>query len=140
MARGPFGRWTYDGSDARAVLVSGGTGVTPFRAMCLLKRDKGTPGALAVLCSAKTPEPMLYRAEHDAWRGAGVDVRTTFTGAGGKRLSAADALAAGGPGAVYYLCGPAKMVQELREGLEKAGVPAAQVRTEKWGDYSDLFS
>jgi hypothetical protein len=31
------------------------------------------------------------------------------------------------------------MVQELREGLEALGVPAQSVRTEKWGDYTDLF-
>ena len=29
--------------------------------------------------------------------------------------------------------------QELREGLQAAGVPAESVRTEKWGDYADLI-
>jgi ferredoxin-NADP reductase len=50
-------------------------------------------------------------------------------------------IAAGGtdPNAVYYLCGPNKMVQELREGLRSKDVPAEHVRTEKWGDYADLI-
>ena len=152
VVRGPFGRWTYDGSDAHAVLVSGGTGVTPFRAMCLLKLDKRLPGRLTLLCSARTPDGLLYRAEHEAWMKGGIRVLAAvtrpeeasaagWTGAVG-RLTAETALRAadGDAAAVYYLCGPAAMVTELKEGLVAGGVAAERVRTEKWGDYKDLFS
>jgi ferredoxin-NADP reductase len=47
--------------------------------------------------------------------------------------------AANDAAAVYFLCGPNKMVQELRDGLERLGVPPQSIRTEKWGDYTDLF-
>lgn len=151
LVSGPFGRWTYDGSPRHAVLVSGGTGVTPFRAMCLLKKDRRLAGRVTLLCSARTPANLLYRAEHEAWRRAGIAVRAVITrpqelGPGERwdgpvgRITAEDALkAAGDPAAVYFLCGPAKMVRELRDGLRGAGVPPEQVRTETWGDYSDLF-
>ena len=148
IARGPFGKWVYDVTATHAVLVSGGTGVTPFRAMCLMKANQRTTGKITVCCSAKTPELLLYQNEYDAWRKAGVAVFPRVTGAPGSgwnglsgRWTADAVIAAGGrdTNAVYYLCGPNKMVQELREGLIAKGVPSANVRTEKWGDYADLI-
>ena len=147
-ARGPFGKWTYDGSDAHAVLVAGGTGVTPFRAMCLLKCERALRGRLTLCCSAQTPEQLVYRAEFETWRKGGVTVlpRVTRPNDGGwegltGRWTAAEVRKASGedPKATYYLCGPNKMVQQLREDLQSAGVPPEKVRTEKWGDYADLI-
>ncbi|MDE2492171.1 MAG: FAD-dependent oxidoreductase [Elusimicrobia bacterium] len=150
-ARGPFGRWTYDGSPARAVLVSGGTGLAPFRAMIAHALDRGAAARLALRASARTPSRLLYRAEYDAWRRAGVDVRATITrpgelGLGERwdgetgRWTSERVLAAGGPGAVYYLCGPAGLVNGLGAGLRAAGVPAERVRSEAWGDYADQLT
>ncbi|MFI5347724.1 MAG: FAD-dependent oxidoreductase [Elusimicrobiota bacterium] len=147
-ARGPFGKWIYDVNAPHAVLVSGGTGVTPFRAMCLMKANRHAPGKITVCCSAKTPGLLLYQNEYDAWRKAGVVVfpRVTATpppdwnGLTGRWTADAVIAASGSDAsAVYYLCGPNKMVQELREGLAAKGVPLEQVRTEKWGDYADLI-
>jgi ferredoxin-NADP reductase len=81
VARGPFGKWIYDGSAAHAVLVSGGTGVTPFRAMCLQKSDRGPAGRITLCCSAKSPELLIYRDEFESWRKAGIAVLPRVTGA-----------------------------------------------------------
>ena len=147
IARGPFGKWTYDGSPAHAVLIAGGTGVTPFRAMCALKTDGAKTGKITLCCSAKAPELLVYRGEYDAWKKAGINVipRVTATADGWSgqtgRWTPAEIIRAGGSDASahYYLCGPNKMVQELREGLQAAGVTPESVRTEKWGDYADLI-
>lgn len=146
-ARGPFGKWIYDGSAPHAVLISGGTGVTPFRAMCLLKCDRGLPGRVTLCASAKAPDLLLYRAEYESWRKGGVTVlprvtqpQPAWNGLTGRWTPESVIQAGGGdPAAVYYLCGPNKMVQELREGLQAKGIPAEKVRTEKWGDYADLI-
>ncbi len=148
VVRGPFGKWVYDGSIAHAVLVSGGTGVTPFRAMCLHKIEMGPANKITLCCSAKTPEGLLYRDEYDGWRQSGIRVndRVTQAGAGtnwggetGRWTADAIFAAANDAAAVYYLCGPNKMVGELRAGLERLGVRVENIRTEKWGDYTDLF-
>jgi ferredoxin-NADP reductase len=147
VARGPFGKWTCDGTAPHAVLIAGGTGVTPFRAMCLNKRDRKLPGRITLCCSAKTPELILYRGEHAPWRKSGIEVIERVTGGAPGwngltgRWTAENVITASGndPDAVYFLCGPNKMVQELREGLQIAGVPPEKVRTEKWGDYADLI-
>lgn len=149
IARGPFGKWTYDGSLAHAVLISGGTGITPFRAMCALKRDGGKAGLLTVCYSAKTPDDLIFRSEYAAWKEAGIvvhpritrpqDAKAPWVGLTGRWTPTELLKIADDTKAVYYLCGPNKMVQELREGLQAQGVPAENVRTEKWGDYADLI-
>ena len=148
-ARGPFGLWTYDGSPAHAVLVSGGTGITPFRAMCRLKMDGARAGRLTVCYSAKSPDDLIYRDEYGAWRRAEIAVHPRITRALGAEGSwtgltgrwTPDELikTADDPDAIYYLCGSNKMVSELREGLQARGVRPERVRTEKWGDYADLI-
>lgn len=149
VARGPFGKWVYDGSPEHAVLVSGGTGLTPFRAMVLLKAEAGKRGRLTVCCSARTPDALLFRGEYAEWQKAGVNVVTRVTrpqessarwvGPTGRWTAADVAAIAADPAAVYYLCGPNKMVSDLRDGLQVSGVAPEKIRTEKWGDYSDLF-
>ncbi len=152
IARGPFGKWVYDGLAEHAVLVGGGTGLAPLRAMCLLKADGAREQRVTLVCSAKTPATLLYRNEHPAWRKAGIEIQSLISrphemnpgerwaGRTG-RIDAEylmnlipDALTA-----TFFICGPNKMVSELRAGLEGRGVPAQQVRTEKWGDYTDLI-
>lgn len=148
VVRGPFGKWVYDGTTPHAVLVSGGTGLTPFRAMCRLKVDLGLAGKITLCASAKSPEGLLYRDEYALWKQHGVAVNEKITqtsalsdwkGGTGRWTGAEIFAAANDAAAVYYLCGPNMMVQELREGLERLGVAPANVRTEKWGDYTDLF-
>jgi ferredoxin-NADP reductase len=149
IVRGPFGKWTYDGSPEHAVLVSGGTGLTPFRAMVLLKAEGAKAGRLKVCCSARTPDLLLFRPEYAEWQKAGVNVVARITrpdestrswrGPVGRWTARELSAIAADPSAVYYLCGPNKMVSELREGLLADGVAPEKIRTEKWGDYSDLF-
>jgi len=142
VVRGPFGKWTWNG-EGHAVLVSGGTGLTPFRAMALLGKGKAT-----LCCSAKTPDGLLYKNEYEGWRknGAIVHERVTQPGSGmkdsiGEGRWTADAVlaAANDAAAVYYLCGPKQLVSEMKSGLQGLGVTPKNIRTENWGDYTDLF-
>jgi ferredoxin-NADP reductase len=149
VVRGPFGKWVYDGNATHAVLISGGTGITPFRAMCSHKMDGGKAGRLTVCYSAKTPESLIFSSEYGAWKEAGIAVLPRITQPQSSKIpwngltgrwTVDELLKVAEPTiAMFYLCGPNKMVQELREGLQAKGVPAEKVRTEKWGDYADLI-
>ena len=108
----------------------------------------GVSKKITLCVSAKTPEGLLYRAEHEEWRKHGINVKekitqpgaaTNWNGEIGRWTALTVFAAANDAAAVYYLCGPNKMVQELRDGLEQIGVPPKNIRTEKWGDYTDLF-
>lgn len=134
VVRGPFGKWTWDGS-GHAVLISGGTGLTPFRAMALLGRGK-----VSIFYSAKTREDFLYGSEYDDWRRRGAAVYARATRQSEPRWTPeAVVKAVSDPEAVYYICGPKALVEDMKSGLAAAGVPPERVRTEKWGDYTDLF-
>jgi NAD(P)H-flavin reductase len=69
--RGPFGTWfpteAMRGKDL--VLISGGCGLAPMRALiqyCLDRREEF--GALHILYGARTPEDLLYKEELGEWR------------------------------------------------------------------------
>jgi ferredoxin-NADP reductase len=133
LARGPLGKWVFDETAPKSVLVSEGSGVAPFRSMCLYATAKDVGHRVTLLCSAATREALLYRGEFDEWRRAGVAVKERA----GEHVTAAEAFAAGGREAVYYLCGSNELVESLRTGLKALG--AAKVRHEKWGEYDLKF-
>jgi ferredoxin-NADP reductase len=139
VARGPFGKWVYDGAIPHAVLVSGGTGVTPFRAMILGKIGAKSNGRITLCCAAKTREGLLYRDEYPGWREHGINVNERVTQPGERWTADSVFAAANDAAAVYFLCGPNKMVGDMRNGLLRLGVPSENIRSEKWGDYTDLF-
>ncbi len=144
--RGPYGKWLYVDDTPHAVLISGGTGITPFRAICRYVLEKKLPNRLTLLYSAKTPADIVYRDELARWQAAGIKTYVTVTrpeeapvwkGPTGRITM--DVVRREVPDldqAVFFLCGPNKLVEELSAGLRAAGVDATRIRREKWGDYS----
>ena len=144
--RGPYGKWLYVDDTPHAVLISGGTGITPFRAICRYVLEKKLPNRLTLLYSAKTPADIVYRDELARWQAAGIKTHVTVTrpeeahvwkGPTGRITM--DVVRREVPDldqAVFFLCGPNKLVEELSAGLRAAGVDATRIRREKWGDYS----
>lgn len=144
--RGPFGKWLYRDEARSAVLISGGTGLTPFRSMTRYVLDKKLPNQLAIVHSARTPRDIIYREELETFRRAGISVYTTITrptagwdGPTGRvDVATIERVVPDFAGSWYYLCGPNAMVQSLADALRARGIPPERVRTEKWGDYRDL--
>lgn len=145
----PVGKWTYRDEDRRAVLVSGGTGVTPLRAIIRYVLEKGLPNKLDLFYHDRTPGRLLFRRELEeaAERGVGVHLAVTepeglweegrwWDGPRGP-VTAERILAAVGPveGLAVYMCGGGRLIDSLKPGLRKAGVPEDAFRVEKWGDY-----
>lgn len=146
--KGPYGKWVFQDGDVSAVLISGGTGIAPFRSMWRYVRERGLPARLTVLYSCKTPSDMLYREELKSLTSPDLRIYTTITRAGelppGERWDgptgrlSLDVIRREVPDfaqASYYLCGPNAMVSDLSVALLEGGVPRSRVRTEKWGDF-----
>lgn len=145
--KGPYGKWRYR-DDPHAVLISGGTGLTPFRSMCRYALEKGLPNRLTLLYSAKTPAAILYRRELSDFSRAGIKVHITITRPqamgpeetwnGPTGRLGIDSVAREVPdflSACYYLCGPKSLVRDFTNGLLAKGVSRERVRYETWGDY-----
>ena len=136
LVRGPFGTpWPTDGVEGRdVVIVAGGLGLASQRAVIhrLSRRDDG--GRTIVLHGAKRPEGLLYAADYDRWRAAGIDVRTVvdegddaWTGRVGlvTHLLADVRLE---PAATTILCcGPDPMMVGVAEAAINRGVSTEQV-------------
>jgi len=136
LVRGPFGTpWPLDAVEGRdVVIVAGGLGLASQRAAIhrLSRRDDG--GRTIVLHGAKRPEGLLYAADYDRWRAAGIDVRTVvdegdafWTG----RVGLATHLLADlhlDPAATTILCcGPDPMMVGVAEAATNRGVSTEHV-------------
>jgi ferredoxin-NADP reductase len=145
--RGPIGGYfVWEASmGGPLLLVAGGSGVVPLMAMIRHWRASGSHVPVRLLYSSRTYEDIIYRQELDGlcsersglevfhtltreqpqgWDGYGrrIDMRMLDEVAGsfGKELKA-------------YICGPTALVEGVANGLVALGIPAEQVRTERFG-------
>lgn len=144
--RGPLGNyftWSDDIPDP-VLLVGGGTGVVPLRAIRLAHQQccAGTP--LKLLYSVKTYPDMAYKYELFPRGGnPSSDVVMTFTerapeGWKGYARRIDDQMVReilrtfpGPP--VAYVCGPTPMVESAANALVAAGIDPARIKTERFG-------
>lgn len=146
--KGPYGKWLYR-EDPLAVLVAGGTGITPARSFARYALAKGLEKRLVVFYSCRTLADMLYRGELETFAARGLKVYASVTRPDGAPwngptghidLATVRAQVPGWETAAFYLCGPASLVASMKKQLLGAGVPSERVRHEIWGDYKDLWS
>jgi NAD(P)H-flavin reductase len=78
--RGPFGS-SWPMAEARGqdvVIACGGIGLAPLRpAIYHIVRHRANYGRVILLYGARTPGDLLYSAEYDSWREAGIEVEVT---------------------------------------------------------------
>jgi ferredoxin-NADP reductase len=136
--RGPGGRsfsWHVE-DGGPLLLVAGGAGLVPLRAMLRHRLHQGSDHDTRLLLSVRTEEDQLYAAEIEAWRAAGVEVMVTLTRAGGRRVDAAMLAEAGPPPEArphVFVCGPTAFVEAAATHLLRAGHDTERVRTERFG-------
>lgn len=142
--RGPVGGyfvWDAGAGDGSPVLlVGGGSGVVPLRAMLRHHRAAGSPVPMRLLYSVRGLDDVLYRDELAA---GDLDVRLTvtrevptgWTGYHG-RVDAAMLADASWPAAAHpdvFVCGPTGLVEAVAAALVGLGHDPARVRTERFG-------
>lgn len=115
-------------ADARAaVLIAGGIGITPLKAMAHTLIARGANFHLHY--AARSPQRMAWQDELRALCGDKLD---TYFSTGGTRMDVA-AIVAGAPAdAVFYVCGPARLIDAVRAAAAVRGVPAGRVRFERF--------
>ncbi|MEO1207759.1 MAG: pyridoxamine 5'-phosphate oxidase family protein [Pseudomonadota bacterium] len=146
-ARAPSGDFVVPCSDCPLVLASAGVGLTPMLSMLHAAAAQDADRPVWYVHGARNSAQHAFRSEVDALVAsranlakhirysqpsdtdtAGID----FDDAG--RITAQTLLDLNaGPGANYFLCGPAQWIAVLRAGLETAGVPAHHIHFETFG-------
>ena len=136
--RGPYGGgWPMEaaaGSDI--VIVAGGLGLAPLRpTLYRLMAERDRYGRIVVLCGARSPADILFRAELEHWRTRlDIEVEVTVDHAGqdwrgnvGVVTTLIHRAAFDPPHTMAMLCGPEIMMRFAAIELEKAGVAPASI-------------
>jgi len=142
--RGPIGRWfVWDTSDGGPLLlVAGGSGVVPLRAILRHRQRSGSDVPLRLLYSSRTVADVIYHRELDQYRdGAQVIYTLTrsqpagWTGYTGRINEALLAEVAWPAEArpLAYICGPTSFVETAAAALVGLGYPPERVKTERFG-------
>ncbi|MCE2969404.1 MAG: pyridoxamine 5'-phosphate oxidase family protein [Burkholderiales bacterium] len=115
-------------ADARpAVLIAGGIGITPLKAMAHALAARGAPFHLHY--AARSSAQMARREELRTHFG---DRLTTWFSNGGPRMEVAAIIANAPADAVFYVCGPTRLIDAVRDAAAARGVPAERVRFERF--------
>ncbi|WP_406090289.1 ferric reductase-like transmembrane domain-containing protein [Streptomyces sp. NBC_01013] len=132
-AEGPYGAFTANRrSTPKVLLLAGGVGITPLRALF-----ETLPGQVTLVYRARRPDDLALRGEIDAIaarRRATVHYLVDEPAGHSSPLSA-PALSALVPDLAshdVYLCGPPGMTQAARNALREAGVPARRIHHESF--------
>jgi hypothetical protein len=113
--------------DARpAVLVAGGIGITPLRAMAHALHAQGREFRLHY--AAHSHDEMAWADELARAFGPRF---AAYVSDAGRRLDVDELLRASPPGALIYVCGPARLIEAVRQAAARHGA-ADRVRSERF--------
>jgi len=142
--RGPIGGYfVWEATSAAPLLLlAGGSGVVPLRAMLRHRSRVGSSVPVRLLYSARSLAEVIYRAELDS-PADGVEVIYTLTrqqppGWTGYARRADRAMIAEvawpvAQAPLAYACGPTNFVEAVAADLVALGYPAQRVKTERFG-------
>lgn len=134
VAEGPYGALTEDRRSRPGVLlVAGGVGITPMRALLETLESEG-PMDLVLLYRADRAEDVVFRTELDALAERR-QARVVYLLGDDPDLLSARTLQRLVPGLVerdVYLCGPPGMTAAVRRSLAQAGVAGQHVHEERF--------
>jgi ferredoxin-NADP reductase len=143
--RGPIGNWfTWDPGDSRPLLlIAGGSGIVPLRAILRHRRRSGSHVPARLLYSARTLPGIIYRRELDQYADDDSEVCYTLTrseppgwtgysGRVSEQMLAQVAWPASDRPAAF-ICGPTAFVETVAGLLVASGYPDTTVKTERFG-------
>ena len=144
--RGPIGGYFVweRSSGGPVLLIAGGSGVVPFRAMLRHHVASRSDAAVRLLYSARSLDEVLYRKELESLMpDQGIAVRTALTrswpedweGHRGRISSELLREVAWPPDErpLIYICGPTGFVEAIAAQLVEAGHDPGRIRTERFG-------
>jgi len=126
--RGPFGWFTLQDEHSPVVMITGGIGITPLRAL-MKEFEKGNKRSVSLIYSAKGEhlfkDELEAIAENDPQIKAGfVHTREEVNKLINKNVTAY------GPSAYYYISGQIPMIRSLIKKLRSKGIPRRQIITD----------
>jgi ferredoxin-NADP reductase/DMSO/TMAO reductase YedYZ heme-binding membrane subunit len=138
IAEGPYGAFTPVLTGRRVLLIAGGVGITPIRAMFAALPKRMQADGITLLYRASRPRDVVFSRELNA---IAVDRNAALRYLIGSRKELgfdpldADHLRQTVPGLhryEVYVCGPAGMTQTAVKSLVEAGIPRRRIHRESF--------
>ena len=132
--RGPIGGWFVWRGNTPALLIGGGSGVVPLMAMLRLARRTGAADLVRLLVSVRRPEDLYYADEISGPETTVIYTRSAPAGTSRPpaRLTLEDVPPRRENGTVY-VCGSESFAEAATDLLLMSGIPAEELRIEKFG-------
>ncbi len=112
-----------------AILIAGGIGITPIKAMAHEQKARGNSFELHY--SGRTAAEMAYRDQLAIELSE--QLHLYFTRApGATRLDLKAIMAAVAPDAVFYICGPGRLIEAASKAARELAIPARRVQHESF--------
>jgi ferredoxin-NADP reductase/predicted pyridoxine 5'-phosphate oxidase superfamily flavin-nucleotide-binding protein len=125
----PRNRFALHEDSRPALLIAGGIGITPLKAMAQALHARGNEFALHYIGRDASEMPFHDRLH----RSFGSRYRAYFSrGAGAMRPDLAAILAGIPAGTIIYVCGPAGLIADVTAAAKRAGIPTENVRSERF--------
>jgi len=135
--RGPIGGYFVwrQSLGGPLLLVGGGSGVVPLRAMLRHRRALGSDVPARLLYSARTQADLIYRAELDGFDTIVTLTREQWAGRTGRvdRALLEEVTWPPADRPLVYVCGPTGFVEAVADALVAIGHDASRIRTERFG-------
>lgn len=133
----PAGTFTLDESSP-AVFIAGGIGITPFRSIIKYVLDNNLNTAIT-LYYLNSDDNFLFNEELDKWQGKLPHLKVIYHHSskdGRLNITKLDAaVQVNVTGAIFYLAGAPKMVDDFAGMLLKLGVDGANIRYDRFDGY-----
>ena len=133
-ADGPKGKFVIDDLSKKHILIAGGIGITPYRAM-LLQLDRDSQSINAELLWANRDENLVFGDELADLQNRHPDFHI-HKFIGDQRIEEADFRPyVDDPNTIFYVSGPEPMVESYAEVLQNMGVPEERLKTDFFPGY-----
>lgn len=142
---GPYGEFTFTGEYPKVVMIAGGIGITPFMSMIRCCTDNAVPAAITLLYGNRSEESIAFKEELDLLMQRNRNLRVvhclshpgeTWKGRHGHLdLISIQEEVPDYQDAVFYLCGPPALVEDLETILLTQEIPEDRVHVESLYGY-----
>ena len=123
----PVNDFALHADNKPVVLIAGGIGITPIKAMAHQLRAEGRKFELHY--AVRSRGQAAYLAELDLIAGAGLRV---YAGDQRQRFDAARSIALAACDAVFIVCGPQRLIDAVRAAASEAGLCDERIRFERF--------
>lgn len=123
----PENRFSLENGAGPVILIAGGIGITPLKAMAHALAAQDRPFHLHY--AARSQGDMAYG---DTLVRALLGRVTAYYSARGERMNPDHVVRSASSNALIYVCGPDRLIEAVRVAADKAGFDAARVRFERF--------